>query len=407
MVLLPCPKKVQEQGGNYHLNFKAMIVVDSSCPEGIDVYAQMLQEEISSSTGIKIKRTRGLAKKGDIRLFVDESCFESRYYLDVNEDGITICGGGTASLGQGVQTLRQLFRQYAGLLPAVKIEDEPDFKTRGFFHDVTRGRVQTLSNLKKMVDTMAFYKLNQLQLYIEHTYLFRDMTELWRDETPLEAQEIMELDAYCAERGIELVPCLASFGHLYKLLGTRSYAALCELEGSAGQEFSFWDRMAHHTLNPLDLRSMELIKGMIGEFMQLFSSDKFNICADETFDLGTGKSREEAGERGRGVLYAEFVSELFDYLVENGKTPMFWGDIICESPALIKEFPGETICLAWGYSEQEKDTQVRVLSEAGAKLYVCPGTRGWNHFVNQMYESYENIARMCDYGRKYLSLIHI
>ncbi len=93
MVLLPCPKKVQEQGGNYHLNFKAMIVVDSSCPEGIDVYAQMLQEEISSSTGIKIKRTRGLAKKGDIRLFVDESCFESRYYLDVNEDGITICGG--------------------------------------------------------------------------------------------------------------------------------------------------------------------------------------------------------------------------------------------------------------------------------------------------------------------------
>ena len=61
------------------------------------------------------------------------------------------------------------------------------------------------------------------------------MTELWRDETPLEAQEIMELDAYCAERGIELVPCLASFGHLYKLLGTRSYAALCELEGSAGR----------------------------------------------------------------------------------------------------------------------------------------------------------------------------
>ena len=56
MVLLPWPKKVQEQGGNYHLNFKAMIVMDSSCPEGVDVYAQMLQEEISSSTGIKIKR---------------------------------------------------------------------------------------------------------------------------------------------------------------------------------------------------------------------------------------------------------------------------------------------------------------------------------------------------------------
>lgn len=101
MVLLPWPKKVQEQGGNYHLNFKAMIVMDSSCPEGVDVYAQMLQEEISSSTGIKIKRTRGLAKKGDIRLFVDESCFESRYYLDVNEDGIRFAAGGLPRSGRG------------------------------------------------------------------------------------------------------------------------------------------------------------------------------------------------------------------------------------------------------------------------------------------------------------------
>ena len=79
-------------------------------------------------------------------------------------------------------------------------------------------------------------------------------------------------------RGIELVPCLASFGHLYKLLSTRTYERLCELEGSAGQEFSFWDRMAHHTLNPVDPKSAELIYDMIGEFMQLFRSDKFNIC---------------------------------------------------------------------------------------------------------------------------------
>ncbi|MDE7325631.1 MAG: beta-N-acetylhexosaminidase [Lachnospiraceae bacterium] len=404
MVLLPWPKKVQEQEGNYQLSFDAMIVLEPSCPEGADVYARMLQEEIVSCTGIGIGRMRGLAGKGDIRLLVDPTCFASRYYLNVEEDGILIRGGELSSLGQGVQTLRQLFRQYAGLLPAVQIEDEPDFKTRGFFHDVTRGRVQTLPNLKKMVDTMVFYKLNQLQLYIEHTYLFRGMTELWRDETPLEAQEIMELDAYCAVRGIELVPCLASFGHLYKLLGTRTYSGLCELEKSAGQEFSFLDRMEHHTLNPLNPQSMDLITGMIGEFMQLFSSDKFNICADETFDLGTGKSREAAGKKGRGALYAEFVSGLFEYLVRNGKTPMFWGDIICESPAYIKKFPKETICLAWGYFEQEQDTQVRILHKAGAKLYVCPGTRGWNHFVNQMRESYENIARMCGYGREYHAL---
>ncbi len=404
MVLLPWPKQVQEGNGNYVLGFDAMIVMEPSCPEGAAAYARMLKEEIISATGIGIPAVRGHAGKGDIRLCVDEACQECGYCLDIREDGVSLCGGSLAALGQGVQTLRQLFRQYAGLLPVLHIVDEPDFKVRGFFHDVTRGRVQTLPNLKKMVDTMVFYKLNQLQLYIEHTYLFRGMTELWRDETPLTAEEIMELDAYCMERGVELVPCLASFGHLYKLLGTRTYAELCELRGSVGQEFSFWDRMGHHTLNAVDERSVGLVMGMIGEFMQLFHSDKFNICADETFDLGTDRSRAAAAEKGRDVLYAEFVCKLFDFLIENGKIPMFWGDIICESPELLKKFPPQVLCLAWGYSETEQDTQVRILHGAGTKLYVCPGTRGWNHFVNQMEESYENIKRMCAYGRKYHAL---
>ncbi len=404
MILLPVPKRLKEGEGDFSLGFDAGIVMEPSCPAGTSVFARMLQEEIVSSTGFEVPVMRGKAQAGDIRLCVDETYGESEYHLDIKEDGILVCGGSLDCLGYGVQTLRQLFRQYAGLLPVLHIEDAPDFKTRGFFHDVTRGRVQTLPNLKKMVDTMVFYKLNHLELYIEHTYLFRGMTELWRDETPLSAQEIMELDDYCAARGVELVPSLASFGHLYKLLGTRTYEELCELQGSAGQKFSFWNRMEHHTLNAVDERSAALVTAMIGEFMQLFRSDKFNICADETFDLGTGRSREAADERGKDVLYAEFVSKLFDFLIQHGKTPMFWGDIICKSPELLKKFPEEVICLAWGYSENQEDTEVKILHGAGTKLYVCPGTRGWNHWVNQMWESYENIMRMCAYGRKYGAL---
>ena len=36
----------------------------------------------------------------------------------------------------------------------------------------------------------------------------------WREDTPLTAQEIMELDDYCAARHIELVPSLSTFGHM-------------------------------------------------------------------------------------------------------------------------------------------------------------------------------------------------
>ena len=64
---------------------------------------------------------------------------------------------------------------------------------------------------------------------IEHSFLFHSFSEVWRDDTPLTAEDILELDIYCRERYIELVPSLASFGHLYKVLRTKQYTALCEL----------------------------------------------------------------------------------------------------------------------------------------------------------------------------------
>ena len=40
-------------------------------------------------------------------------------------------------------------------------------------------QVPDLDYLKKLADRMSYYKLNELQLYIEHTYLFRDLSEVW------------------------------------------------------------------------------------------------------------------------------------------------------------------------------------------------------------------------------------
>ena len=62
--------------------------------------------------------------------------------------------------------------------------------------------------------------------------------------------------------------------------------------------------------------------------------DRFNICADETFDLGKGKSRAAAEEKGVDRIYIDFVKALCDFLVENGRRPMFWGDIICGFPEM-------------------------------------------------------------------------
>lgn len=140
------------------------------------------------------------------------------YTLAVTPENITICGSLESGVLYGVQTLRQMIRQAGAVLPTVLISDKPAMENRGFYHDATRGRVPTLSYLKQLADTLSFYKINQLQLYIEHSYLFDDLTEMWRDDTPLTAEDILELDRYCKGLGIDLVPSLASFGHLYKPL---------------------------------------------------------------------------------------------------------------------------------------------------------------------------------------------
>ncbi len=60
----------------------------------------------------------------------------------------------------------------------------------------------------------------------------------------------MVLDIYeHAKLLLDLVPSLASFGHMYEVLSTRTYAHLCELENSDKEEYSLIGRMEHHTLN--------------------------------------------------------------------------------------------------------------------------------------------------------------
>lgn len=403
MILLPVPEKIEEIEGEYQLELDSMIILDDSCPFETKVYADMLQAEIAESTGINVSVGRGVSRAGDIALEIDPNLSEDEYQIKIKEDGVKVSGGSKKAIGHGVQTLRQMFRMQGASIKNVNISDKPQFKARGYYHDATRGRIQKLSELKKLVDTMVFYKLNQLQLYVEHTYLFRDMSEVWRDDTPLTADEILELDDYCYQRDVELIPSIATFGHLYKVLRTRSYGELCELEGSYENKspFSFVDRMNHHTLNVTDDNAVKFAIKIIDEFMSLFRTDKFNICADETFDLGKGKSSSRADEIGTGRMYVEFIKKLFEHLNEKGRTPMFWGDIISKYPELIKELPEDTICLTWGYSENESDRQTKTVAEAGGIQYVCPGCCGWNMWINYLHGSYENIRRMSSFGRQY------
>ena len=398
--LLPYPRHLHMGKGAFLLTPDACIVLQGTNDALARTAASQLQAEIAADCVLTLDIRCGTARAGDICL-QEKHAADAGYVLLINPEGACVTGCDAEGLLHGVQTLRQIVRQSGWMLPELIVEDAPVFRARGFYHDVTRGRVPTLDWLRHLADQACFYKLNQLQLYVEHSYLFRDVTELWRIGTPLTAEDIMALDDYCAARGVELVPSLSSFGHLLELLRSKSFCHLCEMEGSDQMPSTMPHRMEHHTVNVSDPAAFEQIAAMIDEYMALFRSRKFNICADETYDLGKGRSADIMAEVGERAHYIGFVKKLCGHVVSRGCQPMFWGDIVVRFADALSELPQGTICLNWGYSASESEDNTCILAQAGATQYVCPGVNGWNQWMPRLGASYENISRMAAYGRKW------
>lgn len=364
---------------------------------------RLIRRDLETCAGLRWRAGRGDVGECAIRLDVDAAMAAQSYRLDVGRraDGsasVAIVGGDAEGLRYGVQTFRQLVRHSGPAVPVVHIEDAPVLPVRGYYLDVTRGRMPTLASLKALVDTLELHKYNQLQLYVEHTFRFDGLGQAWRGTGALGADDILELDEYCAKAGIELVPSVSTFGHQYMALRTDRYAGLGEFPEQAGRPFSLIERMEHHTLNLLMGESLALAKRLIDQYAPLFRSRRFNICADETFDLGKGRSAAQAGAVGVGTLYAGYLTELCSYLEERGLQPMMWADIAVGHPQALERLRDKAILLNWQYEPDVDESRTALVASTGAVQYVCPAVHCWNALLPRIDTAWNNISRMAAYG---------
>lgn len=317
------------------------------------------------------------------------------YEMWIDRDEIRIQADGPAGAFYAVQTLRQIFKH--DQIPCLHIQDEPDFPNRGFYHDVTRGKVPTLESVKELIDMMAYYKLNSLQLYVEHTCELKEYSGLIDKTGYLTNDEIRAIDAYCKENFIEFIPSLSTFGHLYELLQQPQYKHLRVIKDEDPRT-NFWlSRMRHHTIDPREPESIELIKSMIDQYMPLFSSDYFNICCDETFDLNT--TSEDPEEVGK--LYVSFVEKIIAHVTSRGKKVMMWSDILLKHPETIDKLPEDTCYLNWFYRLDPPEENISRIAQSGRPQMVCPGTTTWNRFCEGVDVEENNISMMIEYGYKH------
>lgn len=317
---------------------------------------------------------------------------KTEYKMTLSKERVDVFASSQEAAFYAIQTIRQIIK--FGYCDACEIVDSPDYNNRGFYLDITRGRIPTIDTLKELVDNLAYYKMNMLQLYVEHTFPFKEYDGIYQRTGFISPEEIVELDKYCIENFIEFVPSLSCFGHLYELLTDNRYKDLCELENYTDSTIFWCERMGHHTINPLDDRSLELIKSLIDQYSPLFTSNKFNICCDETFDLGNG--RNKGIDKGR--LYVDFVRKIVDHVKSKGKIPMMWGDVITQHADLIDDIGDGVLYLSWGYSPNESPNAINKVMEAGKPQYVCPGLSNWTSLIELPQKAVPNISKMAKYG---------
>ncbi len=234
------------------------------------------------------------------------------YELHISESGVRIAAPDRDGLRYGAALLEQIRRQCGDELPMLRVRDWPDFSVRGYMLDISRDRVPTQASLLELVDTLAALRINQLQLYTEHTFAYAEHERVWRDASPLTPDEVRELDARCAAHGIELVPNQNSFGHMERWLRHPEYRQLAEQPGAARPS----------CLAPTN-ESAAFMRSLYAELLPCFRSRSLNIGCDETFELGRDRSRAECESRGKGRVYYDYLMRLVRGLHAEGQSVQF------------------------------------------------------------------------------------
>lgn len=245
---------------------------------------------------------------------------------------------------------------------------------------------------------LSYFKMNSLQLYVEDAFTFKELEGIVTEENALTPEEILEFDEYCYNRFIDLVPSHATFGHLFTLLQSDRYCDISEL-GCHEMTRNYWlERQWHHTVDVYNPKTIQVIGSMLEQYIPLFRSQYFNICCDETLDLCSGKNLG----KDKGEAYFHHLDKLIEIVKSHGKTPMIWGDECMARPEIAKErVPKDTIILNWCYHKHVAEWIPKFYSDLGFQQIVCPGTAGWDNFVENIDISTGNISAFAAHAKKY------
>ncbi len=407
------PDILQWQGGHgsYHLGKHIYYNPGKGCGRVAEELAADIRALFGKEMEVTSTHLAGKADPAEARIILNigpEAPLRDRecYSLRIKPEQVIIDAATSQGLYWGTRTLLQILQQGKGSAPCGTAADVPRYPVRGFMLDVAR-LPMPLADLKAIIRTMAWYKMNELQLHLNDNFIFHEhyvdagedpfersyaafrleSRQRGKDGTPLTAQdlhyskaEFASLVRYAKAHGVRIVPEFDTPGHALSF--TRVHPEL------------IYQGPMHHIKrrcemldagNPKALRFAtavwdEYLRAESGKRAVFADCPVVHVGADEFFG-----GKEE---------YRAFADGLLRHVLSRGHTPRIWGSLHAKpgtTPVVSEGVEMNLWSGDWGKAWDSIRMGYKVINTDDGWLYIVPQANyyrmDWNH--QRVYEEWQ------------------
>jgi len=312
------------------------------------------------------------------------------YSVRVNAGSAAVSARSSAGLYYAFQTLRQMVEGSpdSAYLPEVEIRDWPSLGYRGFMMDMGHAQLPAVDEIKRQIDFLARWKINQYLFYSEASIELRGYS-LMPDARYTHAQ-VQEIIDYARDRHIDVIPNVELYGHLHDLFRVERHADMSVIPH--GGEFNHRDPI------------QTLLADLVGQLARLFPILFLHIGFAETSLL-----EQEAKKAGCAAdeIYLDQLSRTVALVEAQGKHLMVWADTMEKFPQIISRVPESAVAVPWHYfplQPAEYDRTLSPFAVAHGPSIVQAAVLNWNWIVPDYLRNFDGIDALIQAGRKYGSL---
>ncbi len=334
--MIPKPLKIIPTNNGFALD-KYTAIYTSKEATGFTQISNFLANKIKFKTNLdipvneegidSIKRVIYINQSDSIELNTPES-----YQLYISKDSVILNSNTAEGAFRGIQTLRQLIpfssndtlaKHKIWVIPTGKIIDKPNFEYRGSMLDVAR-HFFSVSDVKKYIDLLAYYKINVLHLHLSDDQGWRIEIKSWPKLTQIGGstevggesggfytqKEYSEIVAYAAERYITIIPEIDMPGH------TNAASVSYPFLNGNGKKLKLYEgtRVGFSTFNTKNDTTYKFIDDVVNEVSALTPGPYFHIGGDESHVT-------------KKADYIYFVNKVEKIIQKHGKKMIGWDDI--------------------------------------------------------------------------------